>query len=129
MYARSVCMVFLETSAFSKRLIQYLTDDEFRELQNHLRLNPEAGDIIPGAGGIRKLRWADRRRGKGRRGGLRVIYYYYASEFQIWFITLYDKNEAKDLSTQKKKIMKAFIGEELRVREERKWRKKQGTVR
>src|SRR6476646_155639 len=105
-------MEFLETSAFSKRLIQYLTDDEFRELQNHLRLNPEAGDIIPGAGGIRKLRWADRRRGKGRRGGLRVIYYYYASEFQIWFITLYDKNEAKDLSAQQKKIMKAFIGEE-----------------
>ena len=68
MYARSVCMEFLETSAFSKRLIQYLTDDEFRELQNHLRLNPEAGDIIPGAGGIRKLKVGrpEKRQGEAR---------------------------------------------------------------
>jgi hypothetical protein len=122
-------MEFLETSAFSKRVFQYLTDDEFRELQNYLRLSPEAGGVIPGAGGIRKLRWADSRRGKGTRSGLRVIYYHYTSEFQIWFIALYDKNEAKDLSAQQKKLMKTFITEELRAREARKWRKKPRTAR
>jgi hypothetical protein len=88
-------MEFLETSAFSKRVLQYLTDDEYRELQSYLGVNPEAGDIVPGAGGIRKLRWADRRRRKGTRGGLRLIYYYYVSEFEIWLVTLYDKTKRK----------------------------------
>lgn len=122
-------MEFLETSAFSKRVFQYLTDDEYRELQSYLGVNPEAGDIVPGAGGIRKLRWADRRRGKGTRGGLRLIYYYYVSEFEIWLVTLYDKNEAKDLNAQQKAAMKAFINEELKDREERKWRKRPRAAR
>lgn len=56
--------------------------------------------MIPGAGGIRKLRWSDKRRGKGRRGGLRVIYYCFLKDQEIWLLTLYDKNEAADLTKQ-----------------------------
>ena len=60
---------------------------------------------------------------------MRIIYYYYSSEFEIWLVTLYDKNEAKDISAQQKNAMKAFINEELRVREERKWRKRPRAAR
>jgi len=65
---------FIEAPAFTQLLADYLGDDDYRALQLHLARNPEAGDVIPGTGGFRKLRWADRRRGKGKRGGLRVIY-------------------------------------------------------
>ena len=58
-------------------------------------LNPEAGDVIPGTGGLRKLRFADERRGKGKRGGLRVIYYWWDPGSQFWLFTIYDKDETK----------------------------------
>jgi hypothetical protein len=77
-------MEFLEAPAFARYVSGYLTDDEYRELQNRLAAAPEHGDVIPGTGGFRKLRWIDPRRGKGRRGGLRVIYYYFPGEQQIW---------------------------------------------
>jgi hypothetical protein len=91
-------MEFLEAPAFTRYVSGYLTDDEYRELQNRLAAAPEHGAVIPGIGGFRKLRWADPRRGKGRRGGLRVIYYYFPGEQQIGLITLYDKDEASDLT-------------------------------
>ena len=68
-------MEFLEARAFTRYVSDYLTDDDYRELQRRLAAAPEQGDVIPGTGGFRKLRWTDPRRGKGRRGGLRVIYY------------------------------------------------------
>ena len=89
-------MEFIEAPAFTRYLSSYLNDDEYRELQNRLAAGPELGDVMPGTGGFRKLRWADPRRGKGRRGGLRVIYYYFPGEQQIWLMTLYDKDEASD---------------------------------
>jgi hypothetical protein len=67
---------FIETPTFTALIAEYLRDDEYRALQSFLASEPEAGDVIPGTSGFRKLRWADRRRGKGKRGGLRVIYYY-----------------------------------------------------
>ena len=70
-------MEFIETPAFTRYFSSYLNDDEYRELQIRLAAGPELGDVMPGTGGFRKLRWADPRRGKGRRGGLRVIYYYF----------------------------------------------------
>jgi mRNA-degrading endonuclease RelE of RelBE toxin-antitoxin system len=83
----------------------------------HLRRQaPEAGVVIPGTGGCRKLRWADRRRGKGKRGGLRVIYYYLDRDMQIWLLTLYDKDKAVDLSAQEKRLLKAAIEQETRLR-------------
>ena len=72
---------------------------------------------MPGTGGFRKLRWADPRRGKGRRGGLRIIYYYFSSERQIWLVTLYDKDEAADLTPKEKTALKAAIDAEVKVRE------------
>jgi len=77
-------MEFIESPAFTRHLPQYLADDGYKALQNELARNPEAGDLMPGTGGFRKIRWADPRRGKGRRGGLRIIYYYFARDRQIW---------------------------------------------
>ena len=73
-------MEFVEAPAFSRNLSHYLQDEGYRDLQARLSVNPELGDLMPGTGGFRKVRWADERRGKGRRGGLRIIYYYFASD-------------------------------------------------
>ena len=71
---------------------------------------------MPGTGGFRKMRWADPRRGKGRRGGLRIIYFYFESEQQIWLMTLYGKHEAADLAAKEKKALKAALDLELTAR-------------
>src|ERR1700688_197287 len=110
-------MEFLEAPAFARYVSGYLTDDEYRELQNRLAAAPEHGDVIPGTGGFRKLRWTDPRRGKGRRGGLRVIYYYFPGEQQIWLITLYDKDEASDLTAKERQALKSASEIELRARQ------------
>jgi hypothetical protein len=110
-------MEFFEAPAFTRYLPQYLDDDGYRALQRELARNPEAGDIIPGTGGFRKVRWADTRRAKGRRGGLRVIYFHFAAEHQIWLMTLYGKNEAADLTPGQKKALKAAVERERKARE------------
>jgi len=100
---------FVEAPAFSRYREDYLDDAEFRRLQAHLAVNPEAGDILPGAGGIRKLRWNDSRRGKGKRGGLRIIYYAFLSDGEIWLLALYGKNEASNLTAgQKDQLRRAL---------------------
>ncbi len=119
-YLRKVRMIglleFIEAPVFTQLLPRYLTDDEYRELQLHLARDPEAGDVIPGSGGFRKVRWADRRRGQGKRGGLRVIYYYFAEDMQIWFLTLYGKDEASDLTPKERQILKMHLTAEKRQR-------------
>jgi len=110
-------MEFLEAPAFTRYVSSYLGDDGYRELQHRLASAPELGDVISGTGGFRKVRWADPRRGKGRRGGLRVIYYYFQGEQQIWLMTLYDKSEASDLSPREKQALKSAIEIELRARQ------------
>ena len=109
---------------FSKLLASYLDDDSYRSLQLHLVDDPEAGDVMPGTGGFRKTRWADARRQKGRRGGLRIVYYYFAGDAQIWFMTVYDKGEAADLTAAEKRILKAAIERELDERARRKARRR-----
>ena len=109
-------MEFVEAPLFTRWLPHYLSDEAYRELQLHRAAHPEAGPVIPGTGGFRKLRWADRRRGKGRRGGLRIVYYYFASDTQIWLVTLYDKDELADLTPTEKQALKAAIDEERRQR-------------
>jgi len=84
---------------------------------------------MPGTGGFRKVRWADPRRGKGRRGGLRVVYYYFAQDQEIWLMTLFDKDEAADLLPKEKKALKAAIAAELDWREARKERRKRNPRR
>jgi hypothetical protein len=109
-------MEFFEAAPFTRHVAEYLADDEYRELQNRLASNPELGNLMPGMGGFRKLRWKDARRGKGRRGGLRVIYYFFPADQQIWLMTLYDKDEASDLTAGKKKALRAAIEAELQAR-------------
>jgi len=107
---------FVEASPFTSHLSNYLNDEDYRRLQMELASNPEKGDLVPGTGGFRKMRGADARRGKGRRGGLRLIYYYFASDQQIWLMTIYSKDQAADLTTSEKKALKAAIDSELAVR-------------
>ena len=108
--------LFVELPAFAKYRADYLDDEGFRSLQTLLLKNPEAGDVIEGTGGIRKLRYGDARRGKGKRGGLRVIYYWWSSGLQFWLFTLYDKDEADDLSAKEKKLLKDMLKTELEAR-------------
>jgi len=110
-------MEFIEAPAFTRYVSDYLAEDQYRQLQNELAGNPECGDLMPGTGGFRKLRWADPRRGKGRRGGLRIIYYYFLADQQIWLMTLYGKDEAADLTPKEKKTLKGAVEAELRTRE------------
>jgi len=107
---------FVEAPAFSRYRDDYLDDEEFRELQWALAANPEVGDLIPGAAGIRKLRWKDSRRSKGKRGGLRITYYLFLSDEEIWLLTLYDKNEAADLSKDEKTQLKRALEAERATR-------------
>jgi hypothetical protein len=111
---------FIEAPLFTQLLHDFLTDDEYRGLQEHLLREPEAGDVMPGTGGFRKLRWADTRHGKGKRGGLRVIYYYFPADSQIWLLTIYDKNAMKDLTPAEKRILKTAIQKEALARATRK---------
>ncbi len=108
--------IFVELPVFAKYRPDYLDDEGFRDLQNFLMANPEAGDLIEGTGGLRKLRQADPRRGKGKRGGLRVIYYWWDGKRQFWLFTLYDKDEMNDLSVKEKKALKDMLKRELEAR-------------
>jgi hypothetical protein len=108
--------VFVELPAFERQRALYLDDAKFQALQITLMANPEAGDVIQGTGGLRKLRFADPRRRKGTRGGLRVIYYYWAGGPQFWLFTLYDKDQADDLTAGQKDMLKDRLKAELRAR-------------
>jgi hypothetical protein len=89
---------FIETRLFTRLVGEYLTDDEYRELQAALIERPEAGPVIPGGGGVRKLRW--RAPGRGKRGGYRVIYYAKTAQRVIWMLTMYPKNVADNIPAQ-----------------------------
>lgn len=109
--------LFVELPSFSRFRADYLDDEGLRSLQNALLANPDGGDVIEGTGGLRKLRHADRRRGKGKRGGLRVIYYWWQVGWQFWLFTLYDKDEMDDLSADERKALKAMLKRELEARQ------------
>jgi hypothetical protein len=108
--------VFVELPAFERHRPEYLDDAGLARLQQLMMANPEAGEVIEGTGGLRKLRFADVRRGKGKRGGLRVIYYWWIEGPQFWLYTLYDKGEASDLTPKQRKVLKAMIKAELDAR-------------
>jgi hypothetical protein len=116
---RAKLVQFVEAPAFSRYRDEYLDDDGIRELQQGLATNPEAGDLIPGAGGIRKLRWKDSRRGKGKRGGLRIIYYWFLSDEEIWLLTLFDKDEAADLTKGERDQLRRAMEAERAARKQR----------
>lgn len=108
--------IFCETVGFTSNIAQYLSDDEYRQLQSVLLANPESGDLMPRTGGFRKLRWQDNRRGKGKRGGLRVIYYWLQQDAQFWMFTLYNKDEMENLTRLQEWQLKQAITAELAKR-------------
>ncbi|WP_258872561.1 type II toxin-antitoxin system RelE/ParE family toxin [Thalassotalea euphylliae] len=99
--------VFVESSIFEKHRQDYMSDDEYRAFQQTLLVNPLQGDVIQGTGGLRKIRVAAK--GKGKRGGARVIYYHLDKYHRFYLLTVYAKNEMADLTTTQKKQLKGFM--------------------
>ena len=97
----------------------YLDDDAYQELQNELLAAPDKGRVIPGCGGLRKLRFADPKRGKGKRGGVRVIYLHIPEAERIDLLAIYRNDEKDDLTADEKKVLRAMAEqarEEARLR-------------
>ena len=86
---------FIEATAFTKYLYDYLSDDEYLGLQSFLLQYPETGRVVSGSGGVRKIRWA--MSGKGKSGGVRVIYYFKKQDDEIWLLTIYSKSEVENI--------------------------------
>ena len=104
-------MVFIETPIFTDLVLDLMSDKKYSELQQALLLNPELGDLISGSDGLRKVRWGVE--GRGKRGGIRVIYYWKVKADQIIFLLVYPKNVQDDLTPAQLKKLKAVVAEEL----------------
>jgi mRNA-degrading endonuclease RelE of RelBE toxin-antitoxin system len=105
-------MLFVETSTFTRQVVELLDDEEYRQLQEVLLMRPEAGDLIPGGGGLRKLRW--RVAGKGKRGGSRVIYYWDVPDETFFMLMIYKKSQKTDLTQQQLKALRSLVEERLK---------------
>jgi mRNA-degrading endonuclease RelE of RelBE toxin-antitoxin system len=103
-------MVIIETSIFTRQVQGLLSDDEYRELQSTLVVRPNAGTLIVGSGGLRKIRWGQK--GKGKRGGVRVIYYWAVTPEQILMLFMYPKGERDDLTPAQIKVLKQIVEQE-----------------
>ena len=104
-------MTFVETKLFTELVLDYLSDDEYAAMQQFLVVNPEAGDVIPASGGVRKLRWGVA--GRGKRGGLRVIYFLRRRNDEVWMLTLYPKNVADNIPAKVLRKIKEAIDAEV----------------
>jgi hypothetical protein len=100
-------MIFIETTFFTGIVADYLSDEEQGKLQVHLIDHPDAGDIIKGTGGIRKIRWGAK--GRGKSGGVRVIYYWRTAKGHIYLLSIYGKNEANDLTEKEKEYLRKLV--------------------
>jgi hypothetical protein len=105
-------MKFIETLIFTRQVLDLLTDEEYRLLQLTLAERPEQGDIIKGGGGIRKIRVAAK--GKGKSGGVRVIYYWMTARGQIYMLLAYPKNRKDNLDVGELAVLSALVQKELR---------------
>jgi mRNA-degrading endonuclease RelE of RelBE toxin-antitoxin system len=105
-------MVIRETTVFTKQVKQLLDAESYRLLQLRLVADPEAGALIPGTGGLRKIRWQGS--GKGKRGGIRAIYYWAGQVDVILMLLAYPKSEQGDLTPAQKKILAALVREEFK---------------
>jgi mRNA-degrading endonuclease RelE of RelBE toxin-antitoxin system len=107
-------MVIIETPIFTKQLVSTLSDEEYRLFQTALLERPDTGKIIPGSGGLRKLRWSAE--GRGKRGGARIIYYWFTSQGTILLLFMYPKNVQENLTPGQLKQLKKIIEEEYHER-------------
>jgi mRNA-degrading endonuclease RelE of RelBE toxin-antitoxin system len=103
-------MIFIETSVFTREIKDLLPDEEYRMLQTALMFRPDAGDIIRGGGGLRKVRW--NLPGMGKRGALRVIYYWDPPN-TIYMLLPYKKTDQDDLTPEQLKFLRAMVKEWL----------------
>ena len=104
-------MEIIETSIFTRKIRELISDEEYGELQFTLVQKPDTGVVIPQSGGIRKIRWSGS--GRGKRGGIRVIYYWYVNEQQIYMLLAYAKNEQANFSAAQLKVLKKLVEEEF----------------
>jgi mRNA-degrading endonuclease RelE of RelBE toxin-antitoxin system len=100
-------MVIIETPVFTRLVEKYLTSDDYRKLQEYLTLVPDAGDLIVGSGGLRKMRWVQK--GRGKWGGVRVIYYWKTMQGQILMLYIYPKNLKDDLTQGELKMLRKIV--------------------
>ena len=105
-------MLVVETPVFTRRVLRFLTDDDYRLLQHELVARPDVGNIIRGSGGLRKVRWAAT--GRGKRGGVRVIYYWAVDREIILMLLIYGKNEQDDLTAEQLRVLKGLVEEEFK---------------
>jgi len=105
-------MRFIETPIFTRTIRILLRDEEYRALQLALLLRPEQGDIMPGGEGLRKIRW--RMRGKGKRGGIRVIYYWDIKQETFYMLLAYPKSKQEDLTAEQTRFLKRLVREEFK---------------
>lgn len=103
-------MVIIETSVFTRQVKEILSDEEYHALQIALMRRPDVGNLVPGSGGLRKIRWSFR--GHGKRGGVRVIYYWALKQERLLMLFMYPKNVRDDLSPDQLKKLKCIIDEE-----------------
>lgn len=102
-------MELIETSVFSRQVREQWDEEEYRAFQLHLVLHPDAGPVIPGSGGLRKVRW--RVSGRGKRGGARVIYYWKSAAGKIYLVFLYPKNVRSDLLARELRALRELVSE------------------
>lgn len=105
-------MKIIETPVFTRRLKDILNDEEYRELQNYIIANPYSGKIIPHSNGLRKLRWSGS--GRGKRGGSRIIYYWFSEKEIIFMLLIYPKSVQDELTNEQLKILKKVMAKEIK---------------
>ncbi len=104
-------MLIVETSIFTRQIRDELPDEEYRLLQEWLVLRPDAGKVIPGSGGLRKVRWAAP--GRGKRGGLRIVYFWLPYEKRLLMLFVYRKNVRSDLTPDQLRVLREIVEREL----------------
>ncbi|MCS7310559.1 MAG: type II toxin-antitoxin system RelE/ParE family toxin [Armatimonadetes bacterium] len=100
-------MKFVETAVFTKRVVEILSDEQYRRLQEALVVRPDLGKVIPGSGGLRKLRWSTSYSGK--RGGVRVIYFWAVQQDTILMLFIFRKNEKDDLTPEQIQALRRIV--------------------
>lgn len=102
-------MIFVELRSFEREREKHLSDDEFAEFQLYLIQRPEAGSVIKGSGGLRKIRWHDAKSDRGKRGSKRVIYFIRRRDTEIWLVAIYDKSEIEKLDPSEIRFLRKMI--------------------
>jgi len=105
-------VLIIETSVFTRRVLKLMSDEDYRELQLVLAENPQCGAVIRGSAGLRKIRWA--RSGRGKRGGVRAIYYWARAHETLLMLLVYGKNEQDDLTADQVRMLKSLVETEFK---------------